>query len=94
MNDAHVLTMLGGGLLLTIPTWARTSDQTCKCRITGHTYLTYGPLLCGASNVVFEGVPSYPDAGRCWQVVDKYKVHHPCTRQPAHAPVAGRQWAA
>eukprot|EP00877_Chromochloris_zofingiensis_P005288 jgi/Chrzof1/14760/Cz09g15060.t1_ACS2[v5.2] len=42
--------------------------------ITGHSYLTYGPLLNGATNVVFEGVPTYPDAGRCWEVVDKYKV--------------------
>jgi acyl-coenzyme A synthetase/AMP-(fatty) acid ligase len=42
--------------------------------ITGHSYLTYGPLLNGASIVVFEGVPNYPDAGRCWEIVDKYKV--------------------
>ena len=47
------------------------------CRITGHTYLTYGPLLNGASAVVFEGVPSYPDAGRCWQIVEKYRVTLP-----------------
>jgi acetyl-CoA synthetase len=42
--------------------------------ITGHSYVTYGPLLIGATQVVFEGVPTYPDAGRCWQVVDKYRV--------------------
>jgi acetyl-CoA synthetase len=42
--------------------------------ITGHTYLTYGPLLVGATNVVFEGVPTYPGPDRCWQVVDKYRV--------------------
>lgn len=42
--------------------------------ITGHTYLTYGPLLVGATNVVFEGVPTYPGPDRCWQVVDKYQV--------------------
>ncbi|XP_070018611.1 acetyl-coenzyme A synthetase, chloroplastic/glyoxysomal [Nicotiana tabacum] len=42
--------------------------------ITGHSYVTYGPLLNGATNVVFEGVPNYPDAGRCWDIVDKYKV--------------------
>eukprot|EP00897_Mesotaenium_endlicherianum_P000735 jgi/Mesen1/10662/ME000009S10456 len=42
--------------------------------ITGHTYLTYGPLLNGATVVVFEGVPTHPDAGRCWDVIDKYKV--------------------
>ncbi|CAI5980018.1 unnamed protein product [Closterium sp. NIES-64] len=42
--------------------------------ITGHTYLTYGPLLNGATVLVFEGVPTHPDPGRCWDVVDKYKV--------------------
>jgi len=42
--------------------------------ITGHSYLTYGPLLVGATQVVFEGVPTYPAADRCWQIVDKYKV--------------------
>ena len=45
--------------------------------ITGHTYLTYGPLLCGAQCVVFEGVPSYPTPGRSWQVVEKYNVSCP-----------------
>lgn len=44
--------------------------------ITGHTYCAYGPLLNGASQVVFEGVPSFPDASRLWQVVDKYAVSH------------------
>lgn len=43
--------------------------------ITGHSYLTYGPLLVGASQVVFEGVPTYPAPDRCWQIVDKYKVN-------------------
>jgi acetyl-CoA synthetase len=43
--------------------------------ITGHTYLTYGPLCNGATSVVFEGVPTYPDASRFWQVVDKHKVN-------------------
>jgi acetyl-CoA synthetase len=42
--------------------------------ITGHSYLTYGPLLNGVASVVFEGVPSYPDVGRFWEVVAKYKV--------------------
>ncbi|KAK9868885.1 hypothetical protein WJX84_012115 [Apatococcus fuscideae] len=42
--------------------------------ITGHTYLTYGPLLCGATNVVFEGTPTYPTPARSWQVVEKFKV--------------------
>ncbi len=42
--------------------------------ITGHTYLTYGPLLNGVTSLIFEGVPTYPDAGRFWQVIEKYKV--------------------
>ncbi len=43
--------------------------------ITGHSYITYGPLLAGASSVIFEGIPSYPDAGRFWNIVDKLKVN-------------------
>jgi acetyl-CoA synthetase len=42
--------------------------------VTGHSYIVYGPLLNGATSVMFEGVPNYPDASRFWQVVDKYKV--------------------
>ncbi len=43
--------------------------------VTGHTYIVYGPLLTGATSVMFEGVPTWPDAGRFWEVVDKYKVN-------------------
>ena len=43
--------------------------------ITGHTYLTYGPLANGATTLVFEGVPTYPDASRFWQVVGKHQVN-------------------
>jgi len=43
--------------------------------ITGHSYIVYGPLLSGATSVVFEGIPSYPDAGRFWAVCEKYKVN-------------------
>lgn len=43
--------------------------------ITGHTYVVYGPLLNGATTVVFEGTPAYPDFSRYWQIVDKYKVN-------------------
>lgn len=43
--------------------------------ITGHTYLVYGPLLAGATTLMFEGIPTYPDAGRFWQVIDKHKVN-------------------
>lgn len=42
--------------------------------VTGHTYIVYGPLANGATTLVFEGVPTYPDAGRCWDVVDKHQV--------------------
>jgi acetyl-CoA synthetase len=43
--------------------------------ITGHSYIVYGPLLAGATTMMFEGVPTFPDAGRFWQVVDKYGVN-------------------
>ncbi len=43
--------------------------------ITGHSYIVYGPLLAGATSVMFEGVPTFPDCGRFWQIVDKYKVN-------------------
>jgi len=43
--------------------------------VTGHSYIVYGPLANGATTLMFEGVPSYPDAGRFWDVVDKYKVN-------------------
>ena len=44
--------------------------------ITGHSYIIYGPLFNGATGIIFEGVPTYPDAGRFWEVVEKYKVTH------------------
>ena len=43
--------------------------------VTGHSYIVYGPLANGATTLMFEGVPSYPDNGRFWQVVDKHKVN-------------------
>ena len=43
--------------------------------ITGHSYIVYGPLLCGATTVMFEGVPTYPDVSRFWDIVDKYKIN-------------------
>ncbi len=42
--------------------------------VTGHTYITYGPLACGATEIVFEGVPSYPDTGRFWKNIQTHKV--------------------
>jgi acetyl-CoA synthetase len=73
-----------GGYLL----WAKlTMDWTFDLRpsdvfwctadigwITGHTYVTYGPLAAGATQVVFEGVPTFPDAGRFWQMIERHKV--------------------
>lgn len=44
--------------------------------ITGHSYIIYGPLFNGATGIIFEGVPNYPDAGRFWEVVEKYRVTH------------------
>lgn len=43
--------------------------------ITGHSYILYGPLTNGATTVLFEGVPSYPDFGRFWEIVEKHKVN-------------------
>jgi acetyl-CoA synthetase len=56
-------------------------DDTYWCTadvgwITGHTYLLYGPLLNGATTILFEGVPTYPNTGRFWQIIDKHKVSH------------------
>jgi len=52
-------------------TWWCTADIGW---ITGHSYIVYGPLAAGATSVMFEGVPTYPDAGRFWDVCDKHKV--------------------
>ena len=43
--------------------------------VTGHSYIVYGPLSAGATSLMFEGVPTYPDAGRFWSIVDKHKVN-------------------
>lgn len=72
-----------GGYLL----WAKlTMDWTFDLRaddvfwctadigwITGHTYVAYGPLAAGATQIIFEGVPTYPDAGRFWQMIERHK---------------------
>ena len=42
--------------------------------VTGHTYITYGPLACGGTEIVFEGVPTFPDAGRFWRMIQDHKV--------------------
>ena len=43
--------------------------------ITGHSYIVYGPLSAGATTLMFEGIPTFPDAGRFWDIIDKYKVN-------------------
>ena len=43
--------------------------------VTGHSYIVYGPLANGAISLMFEGVPTYPDPGRFWQICEKYKVN-------------------
>ena len=43
--------------------------------ITGHSYIVYGPLANGATTLMFEGIPTFPDASRCWQIVDKHQVN-------------------
>ena len=43
--------------------------------ITGHSYIVYGPLANGATTLMFEGIPTYPDASRCWEVIDKHQVN-------------------
>ncbi|HEY3460972.1 MAG TPA: acetate--CoA ligase, partial [Casimicrobiaceae bacterium] len=43
--------------------------------VTGHSYITYGPLACGATEVVFEGIPTYPDAGRFWKMIADHRVN-------------------
>lgn len=62
--------------------------------ITGHSYIVYGPLLAGATTVMFEGVPTWPDAGRFWEVVEKYGVHQFYTAPTAIRALEahGTQW--
>ncbi len=43
--------------------------------VTGHSYIVYGPLCNGATTLMFEGIPTYPDGGRCWEIVDKHQVN-------------------
>ncbi len=47
--------------------------------VTGHTYITYGPLAVGATEIVFEGIPTYPDAGRFWQTISEAQGHRSST---------------
>ena len=78
-----VLHTTGGYLLQTTMTFKYVFDyregEVYWCTadvgwVTGHSYIVYGPLANGATTLIFEGVPTYPDAGRCWEVVDKHRV--------------------
>jgi len=64
--------------------------------VTGHSYIVYGPLANGATSIVFEGGPPYPDAGRFWQVIDKYGVTVFYTAPTAIRALirAGKEWPA
>lgn len=52
--------------------------QKSRLLSTGHTYGAYGPLLCGVTSILFGGVPTFPDASRLWQIVEKHKVSSFC----------------
>jgi acetyl-CoA synthetase len=78
-----VLHTVGGYMVYTATTFKNIFDYHdedifwCTADIgwvTGHSYIVYGPLVTGATSIMFEGVPTYPDPGRFWDVVDKYKV--------------------
>jgi len=78
-----ILHTTGGYMVYTATTFKHSFDYqpqdvffcTADCGwITGHSYVTYGPMLNLASQVIFEGVPTYPDAGRLWEIVQRYKV--------------------
>lgn len=60
--------------------------------VTGHSYILYGPLLAGATTLMFEGVPGYPDTGRFWQVIDKYKVNQFYTAPTAIRALMAAGW--
>lgn len=79
-----VLHTTGGYLLQAAMTFKYVFDyregETYWCTadvgwVTGHTYIVYGPLANGATSLIFEGVPTYPDGGRFWQVIDKHQVN-------------------
>lgn len=79
-----VLHTTGGYLLQAAMTFKYTFDyregEVFWCTadvgwVTGHTYILYGPLANGATTLMFEGVPTWPDSGRCWEVIDKHQVN-------------------
>ena len=63
--------------------------------VTGHSYILYGPLACGATTLMFEGIPTYPDPGRFWQIVEKHRVNIFYTAPTAIRALmrSGPEWA-
>lgn len=60
--------------------------------ITGHSYILYGPLLAGATTMMFEGVPGHPDAGRFWHVCEKHRVNQFYTAPTAIRALMAAGW--
>ena len=61
--------------------------------VTGHTYIVYGPLANGATTLMFEGIPNYPDTSRFWQVIDKHQVNIFYTAPTANRSASWARWA-
>ncbi|MBE0475494.1 MAG: acetate--CoA ligase [Coriobacteriia bacterium] len=100
-----VLHTTGGYLLFTALTFKYVFDYHdedifwCTADIgwvTGHSYIVYGPLANGATSLMFEGIPTYPDAGRFWQIVEKHGVNQFYTAPTAIRALmkAGEEWPA
>ena len=53
--------------------------------ITGHTYVAYAPLLCGTTQLVYEGLPTHPDPGRFWRMIDRHRCPSSTPRRPRSA---------
>lgn len=79
-----VVHSVGGYMIYTNYTFVNTFQYTpgeiffCTADIgwiTGHSYIVYGPLSAGATTVIFEGIPTHPDAGRLWDIIDKHKIN-------------------
>ena len=92
---------IGGYMVFTCFTFINTfqykKDDIYWCTadigwITGHSYGVYGPLLAGATTLMFEGVPNYPDAGRFWQIIDKYRVTQFYTAPTAIRSLMASAW--
>uniref|UniRef100_A0A183B5R2 acetate--CoA ligase n=1 Tax=Echinostoma caproni TaxID=27848 RepID=A0A183B5R2_9TREM len=78
-----ILHTIGGYMVYAATTFYHTfhyeDDDVYWCTadagwITGHSYVVYGPMVNGATSVIFEGIPTWPDMGRCWAIIDRYQV--------------------